>query len=66
MKRPAYYIGRCPGCAKCVAGCVVSQERLGDAADSVREFIAEGLTVEPLFEGPITLDQCACESEAQP
>jgi len=43
---------------------VVSQERLGDAADSVREFIADGLIVEPLFEGPITLEQCGCESEA--
>ena len=43
---------------------MVSQERLGDAADSVREFIADGLIVEPLFEGPITLEQCGCESEA--
>lgn len=65
MKRPAYYIGRCPGCVKIVAACVVNQGHLDRAADAVHEFICDGLTVEPLFEGPVEMVGCACESEAQ-
>jgi len=64
MKRPAFYIGRCPGCLKIVAACVVNLGRLSSAAEDVAEFISGGLTVEPLFEGPVNLQQCTCESEA--